>query len=219
MENETAVQPVARVEERVSRLRSLHEHLVDRYLDLAVALHEEHVNALWTQAPALGGGHYVDEEQFWEEAVGVKRRTAYQLIAVGGVLAQVAEQAEASTALSGVGMHKLDVIVPVLKKEPTMPVVRKWSDLAKANSRETLREMVNKALGRKEKDADSPGEKFRRYVLNQMPDLDTRALAEAFFEVGALHAESENAVAIMIAGFQECVGTWGAHGKARVDAA
>jgi hypothetical protein len=208
---------------RVLLLRNLNEHMINRYLDLAVALHAEHVNALWTQAPALGGGHYVDEEQFWEEAVGVKRRTAYQLIAVGGVLAQVsavtgepttpAIQAEAAKALTPVGLHKLDVITPVLKKEPTLPVVQKWSDLAKANSREALREMVAKALGRKLKDEADPGEKFRRYIINAMPDGETRELATEFFEVGERHTKS-NPVGALICAMQEVLVEWS---QTRVD--
>ena len=88
------------VEARVLRLRNLNEHMITRYLELAVALHEEHESQLWAKATPTGGGHYIDEEEFWEEAIGIKRRTAYQLIAVGGVLAQVLEKEEATEALT-----------------------------------------------------------------------------------------------------------------------
>jgi len=216
----TAVQPVAPgpVAERVNRLRSLRERLTDHYLGLAVALHEEHDAQLWTKAPAPEGGRYESEEDFWEEAVGVRRRTAYQLIAVGEVLAKVGQQAEASQALSGVGLHKLDVLVPILKKESTMPTLRKWADLAKTHSREALREAVGKALGRPAKAVEEPGERFRAYVINAMPDKNTKELAEEFFTVGARYAASKNAVGIMIAGFQECLGTWRAHVTQEVSA-
>jgi hypothetical protein len=209
----TAVQPVAPgpVEERVNRLRSLRERLTDRYLELAVALHEEHDAQLWTKAPVPGGGRYESEEDFWEEAIGVKRRTAYQLIAVGEVLARVGEREAASRTLSGVGLHKLDVLVPILKKEPTMPTLREWADLAKAHSRQALREAVGKALGRPAKTVDEPGERFRAYVINAMPDQDTKELAEEFFVVGARSTASKNAVGIMIAGLQEALATWRAH--------
>ncbi len=212
-QTKTAVQHVAPrpVAERVNRLRSLRERLTDHYLELAVALHEEHDAQLWTKAPALGAGRYESEEAFWEEAVGVKRRTAYQLIAVGEVLATVGEREEASRTLSGVGLHKLDVLVLILKKEPTMPTLLKWAELAKTHSREALRDEVGKALGRPAKAADEPGERFRAYVINAMPDQDTKELAEEFFTVGARYTASKNAVGIMIAGFQECLGTWRAH--------
>jgi len=104
-----------------------------------MALHEEHDAQLWTKAPAPGGGRYESEEGFWEEAVGVKRRTAYQLIAVGKVLATFNEREEASATISGIGLHKLDVLVPILKKESTIPRLREWAALAKTHSREALR--------------------------------------------------------------------------------
>lgn len=39
------------VEARVDRLRNLNEHLIDRYLELAVALHAEHEAQLWASSP------------------------------------------------------------------------------------------------------------------------------------------------------------------------
>jgi len=180
-------------------------------------LHSEHINALWTQAVAQGGGRFESEESFWEDAIHVKRRTAYQLIAVGGVLAQVSEtagqpttpaiQAEAAKVLTPVGLHKLDVITPVLKKEPTLPVVQKWADLARTHSREALREMVNRALGRTVRDEADPGEKFRRYIINAMPDGETRELATEFFEVGERYTKS-NPVGALICAMQEVLVEW-----------
>jgi hypothetical protein len=203
---------------RVGRLRSLNEHLIDRYLELAVALHSEHINALWASATPTGGGRYASEEDFWEGAIGIKRRTAFQLIAVGGVLAQVSEttgepttpaiQAEAAKILTPVGLHKLDVITPVLKKDPTLPVVKRWADLAKKNSRDALRELVAKALGRKLKDEAEPGSRFRAYILNAMPSLERRELAEAFFEAGTRHVGTDNSVGIFIAAMEEVLVEW-----------
>ena len=204
-QTKTSVQHVAldSVEGRVDRLRGLRERLTDHFLELAVALHEEHVAELWTRARTREGALYENEEDFWEEAVGVKRRTAYQLIAVGEVLARLDDQAEASKALSRVGLYRLDILVPVLKKEPTIAMALQWADLAKAHSREALREMVGKALGRPERVAGEPGDRFRAYVTNAMPDGAARQLAEDFFAAGAQHSGTHNAVAIMIAGFQD----------------
>jgi hypothetical protein len=108
-------------------------------------------------------------------------------------------------------LHKLDVLVPILKKESTMPTLRKWADLAKTHSREALREAVGKALGRPARAVEGLGDRFRAYVINAMPDQDTKELAEEFFAVGARYTTSKNAVGTMIAGFQECLGTWRAH--------
>ena len=210
------------VEARVDHLRRLNEHMVNRYLDLAVALYAEHINSLWTQAVAPGGGRYTDEETFWEN-LGVKRRTAYQLISVGAVLALVSEtggepttpaiQAEAAEILLPVGLAKLDVVVPVLKRDPVLSTVRRWSDLARANSRDALRELVAKALGRKLKDEADPGEKFRRYIINAMPDGETRELAIAFFEAGELYTKS-NPIGTLICAMSEVLVEWS---KAKVD--
>ena len=205
------------VEERVARLRGLLARVADRYLELACALYKEHLAELWTKAPASGGGHFESEAAFFEEGVGIKIRTAQQLIAVGGVLAKVPEQAEASEALSGVGMFKLDVITPVLKRDPVLPTIRKWAELARTHSRAALRELVAKSLDRKLRDPEAPGERFKKYILNQVPP-DARIIAEEFFDLGERVVESENAIAILLAGMTECLSTWAAHSKAGVDA-
>jgi hypothetical protein len=199
------------VQARVRELRELMREMTNRYLALAQALHKAHETELWTKARTHEGGRYENEEAFWEEVIGVKRRTAYQLISVGEVLAKSDDQAEASKALSGIGLHRLDILVPVLKKEPTIATVRHWADLAKALNREALREEVGKALGRPEKVLPEPGQTFRAYVINQMPDKNTKELAEEFFAVGARYTNSENAVGVLIAAFQEALGTWMAH--------
>ncbi len=196
---------------RVRELRELMREMTTRYLALAQALHEAHETELWTKARTHEGGRYESEEAFWEDAIGVKRRTAYQLIAVGEVLAKSDDQAEASKALSGIGLHRLDILMPVLKKEPTTATVQHWADRAKALTREALREEVGKALGRPEKVVQGPGQRFRAYVINQMPDKNTKELAEEFFTVGARYTNSENAVGVLIAAFQEALGTWAAH--------
>jgi len=53
---------------------------------------------------------------------------------------------------------------------------------------------VCKALGRPAKPVEEPGERFRAYVINAMPDQDTKELAEEFFAVGARYTTSKNAV-------------------------
>ena len=195
---------------RVRQLRDLMREMTNQYLALAQALHEAHATALWAQVRTREGGSYESEEAFWEEVIGVKRRTAYQLIAVGEVLAKVDDEAEASKALSGIGLHRLDILVPMLKKEPTTATVQHWADRAKGLTREALREEVGKALGRPEKVVQEPGQRFRAYVINQMPDENTKELAAKFFAEGARFTNNEDAVGILIAAFQEALGTWAA---------
>ncbi len=206
------------VQARIRHLQELVGEMENRYLVLAQTVHEEHAAELWTKARTSAGAPYRSEEDFWEEAVGIKRRTAYQLIALGELLAKADDQPQALKALSGVGLHKLDILVPVLRKNPTVSTFRKWADLAKTHSREALREKVGHALGRPSKSVHEPGDRFQAYVINRMPDRDTRELAEEFFEVGARYTKGKNAVGILIAGFQECLGTWRAHVTQEVSA-
>jgi hypothetical protein len=192
------------VEKRVDRLRGLLAGLMNNYIALARGLYEEHVAELWTKAP----GHWASEEDFLEESVGIKRRTSFELLAIGAVLAQIAEKEEASKELGAVGMYKLGVLVPVLKSDPTMPTVRRWTELARTHSREALRELVAKALGRKLKDAGAPGERFKTYIIGAMPDGESRELATEFFERGAQVLGNDHPITVLIAAFQECLGTW-----------
>lgn len=198
-------------EERVRRLRQLAEQVADRYLVLAVALHEEHLAGLWEKARIPGGAQYESEEQFWEEALGLKRRSAYQLLAIGRVLARIDSQEEARAALAEIGLYKADVLVPVLERTPDLATVRAWAEVAHTHSRDALRERVREALGRRGRAPGEPGSRIRAALVNAMPTLETRQLGEEFFEVGARYVESDHPVAILIAGFQECLGTWSAH--------
>jgi hypothetical protein len=209
METTTAVQRVAQTSEaRVSRLRHLTEDMTERYLSLARALYEEHEAELWTQVRARTGGRYQSEEEFWEEAIGVKRRTAYQLIRIGRILTEIGPEAESQKALVGVGLCKMDVLVPILEREPTVVGLQKWAEVARTNSREALREQVQKALERPIRPPGDPGERFERMMKGAMPDLESRTVAENFFRIGKEHVGSENPVAVVIAGMQECISSW-----------
>ena len=212
MSHGCGVQRVAQTPtERVARLRRLAEQIAERSLLLAVALSAEHEAGLWTEARTQAGTRYEGEEAFWEEALGLKRRTAYQLIAIGRVLARIDYPEEAREALAGIGLYKADVLVPVLERTPDLAAVRAWAEVARTHSRDALRERVREALGRRGRTPGEPGDRVRAYLVNAMPDLETRQLAEEFFEVGARYVESEHPVAILIAAFQECLSTWSAH--------
>ena len=100
MSHDCGVQRVAQTPaERVARLCQLAGQVAEGYLPLAVALHEEHLAGLWEKARIPAGVQDESEEQFWEEALGLKRRTACQLIAIGRVLTKIGRQDEAREAL------------------------------------------------------------------------------------------------------------------------
>ena len=199
------------VPDRVEHLRMLSHQVVGHYLVLAEALHVEHEAALWQYARTDDTKPYGSEEHFWEDALGIRRRSAYQLLAIGRVLATLRLPEADQTALAAVGLHKLDTMVPVLEQVSTPEAVRMWTKIARTQSRETLREKVREALGHPKRPSTDPGRRFQRAVINIMPDLETRTLATEFFEAGARYVESENAIAILIAAMQEALATWRDH--------
>ena len=207
-----AVQRVAQsldaVEQRVRQLRELAEEVTDRFLRLALALHREHEAELWTKARTSEGLPYPSEEHFLEEAVDVKRRTAYQLIAIGRVLSKIGLETDNWKALVEVGLYKMDILVPILEREPTAPTLQKWAVIARTHTRETLREQVQEALGRPARRVSEPGARFEQMVKRTMPDDETRTLARDFFRVGKKYLRTRNAVEVMIAAMQQCLGTW-----------
>ncbi len=201
------------VQQRVLHLQRLAARVTEGFLALADTLYREHDAALWQTAVTTDGGRYASEEVFWEEGVGVKRRTAYQLIAVGRAISKLTLSADDRDALAAVGLHKLDVLVPVLERRPE--AATEWIAVARSHSREALRERVGEALGRPVRPAGVPGARFQTFLINAMPDLESRQLAEDFFAAGAAHTGSDNAVGIVVAAMQEALGTWSA---GRVDA-
>ncbi len=201
----------ADVTPRVDHLRDLARRVASQHLVLADALYAEHVAGLWQYARTPQGDPYEAEEQFWEEAVGVRRRAAYQLIALGRLLSKLRLTAADRTALAAVGLHKMDLLVPILKRQATIRPVRGWIAVAQTCSRKALRERVREALGRPGRPVADHAAHVQAYLVNAMPDLESRDLAAEFFTVGATFTGTDNAVAILIAAMQETLGTWSVH--------
>ena len=198
------------VQDRVDCLQQLATRMVSQYLTLAETLFVEHQAGLWQRARAASGDVCPSEEDFWEYALGIKRRTGFQLVAVGRMLSTLRLPTTDRTALSAVGLHKMDVLVPILSRQTTVDGAREWIALAQTLRRDDLRDAVRLALGRSGSRM-APGDRLQRYLVSAMPDLSTRELAIEFFAVGASMVESENGLAIVIAGMQEALSTWQAH--------
>ena len=105
----------------------------------------------------------------------------------------------------------MDLLVPVLERDPTETAIQKWVDMAHRCTRDELRERVQEDLGRPVRGAGEPGARFEQMVGRAMPNAETRTLAEDFFRIGKEHVGSENTVDVMIAAMKECVETWTAH--------
>ncbi len=208
-----SVQRVALVEgvdARVERLRGLAHQITTDAFTFAEALLREHDAELWQGARTPDGDHFPSEETFWEGALHIRRRTGFQLLARGKTLRTLELPADDRAALASVGLAKFDIIAPALIKEPTVEATQRWIAAAQTCSRDELREQVNRALGRTTR-KHNPGERLRRYVVEAMPDLATRQLAEDFFETGTAYVETNSPLAVLIAAMQEALGTWRAH--------
>ena len=199
------------IEIRVDQLRELTRRAMRDYVVLGHALYLEHEAALWQRTRTTGGDPYESEEAFWEDALGIKRRTAYQLIAIGRIAISLQLPEPDREALGALGLVKLSVVIPVLARQTTLAGLRHWITVAETHSRDSLRERVRHALGRPPRSERSQDQRLRTYVINAMPDLESRTLADRFFTVGADYARSDSAIAILIAALQEALGTWEAH--------
>ncbi len=200
----------AGVDDRVQRLRALAEQMTTDAFTFAEQLLREHDADLWQRARIPGGGPYPSEETFWEDALGIRRRTGFQCLKRGKTLAALQLPPEDRMALAAIGLHTFDVIAPALIKEGTLAATRRWIAAARTCSRDELREQVNRALGRTTR-SRSPGARLQRYIVDAMPDLAARQLAEDFFATGTVYVETDSPVAILIAAMQEALGTWQAH--------
>ena len=209
----SSVQHVARggdVDERVQRLRALAQQMTTDAFAFAEQLLREHATDLWQRARTPDGQHYPSEEGFWEDGLGIRRRTGFQCLKRGKTLAALRLQTEDRAALAAIGLHKFDVLAPVLIKEGTIDATRRWVARARARDRHALRDEVNQALGRTTR-ARSNTQRLHDYIVNAMPDLTSRELAEDFFTTGATYTETDNSIAIVVSGMQECLSTWTAH--------
>src|SRR5262245_14027956 len=142
----SAVPRVARaapsVEQRVRHLLQLAGQVTDRMLDLAKSLHEEHREQLWIKARTPAGEPYPSEEAFWEEAIGIGRRTAYRLIRIGAMLSKLPMTDLDRVALAEVGLYKMDTVLPVLERVPTVEALREWRSEEHTSELQSLRHLV-----------------------------------------------------------------------------
>ena len=200
------------VDERVQRLRALAAQVTTDALTFAELLLREHEADLWQRARTPDAGHYPSEETFWEDALGIRRRTGFQCLRRGKTLAALQLPPEERAALASVGLHKFDVIAPVLMKERTVEAARHWTAKAHELDRDQLRDAVNHALGRPTR-SRSGSQRLRDYIVNAMPDVESREVVEAFFVSGATYVESASAIAILLAGMAEALSTRHAHAE------
>ncbi len=110
-------------------------------------------------------------------------------------------------AIAEVGVAKATIIVPAVEHTGDW---QGWTDMARRLASPVLQARVSAALAALPRgpEPSPPGERFRRAVLSEMPDMEAMEVVERFFAVGAKIVESPNPVAIFLAGCRECLAEW-----------
>ena len=152
-------------------------------------------------------GHLSPEDYFRDE-LGFSPRTIWKRWAVLRACRTLppAEAAQARLALAHIGPSKASIIAPAIERGGDW---KAWTAEAEATNEESLQAQVSERLGLKPRGTVlAPGETVYRYLLNHMPDEESRELLEQFCRAGRKKTESENFMGILIASWQECLSEW-----------
>src|SRR5260370_4372934 len=117
------------------------------------------------------------------------------------------ERALLRAALADVGVAKASIVAPAVER---LGQWHSWMTWAMQLSAVALQAKVSEALQALPRGVElsPPGTRFRQTVLAAMPDIEAMELVERFFEVGALVAGTDHAVAIFLAGCREALSDW-----------
>ena len=181
----------------------------DRLLACELAW-EIHQHAYWSQLKRSDGSPYDSEETYLREGLGLSSwRTAYKRLAIGRMLHSFGEAQRGlmRAALAEVGVAKASIVAPAIER---LGQWRAWIAWAAQLPSAALQAKVSEALQSlpRGRELSPPGTRFRRTVLAAMPDIEAMELVERFFALGAEVVDSDNAVAIFLAGCRECLPEW-----------
>jgi hypothetical protein len=186
----------------------------DRVLACELAW-EVHASGYWSQLRADDGRPYESEEAYFRDVLGLASwRTAYKRLSIGRMLSQIAaaERAVVRAAVADVGVAKTSMIASAIER------TGQWSDwiqLARRLPAVTLQMRVSEALQAQPRGREPlpPGERFRRWVLSAMPDIEAMELVERFFELGRRVVGTDHPIGIFLAGCRECLADWEVHAQ------
>lgn len=151
---------------------------------------------------------YLEPDDYFRDELGLAPRTIWKRLAVLRAWHTIppAEAGQARLALAHVGPSKASIIAPAIERGENWKV---WTAAANAVNEEALQVAVSEALGLKPRGhVLAPGETVYRFLLNHMPDEESRKLLEDFARAGRKKTGSENFMGTLIAAMQECLGEW-----------
>jgi hypothetical protein len=188
----------------------------DRVLACELAW-EVHASGYWSQLKDDRDRRYESEEDYFRDVLGLASwRTAYKRLSIGRMLSQIptAERAVVRAAVAEVGVAKTSMIASAIER--TGQWVH-WVQLARQLPAVTLQMRVSEALQLQPRGREpfAPGERFRRSLLSEMPDIEAMELVERFFELGRRVVGTDHPIGIFLAGCRECLADWEVHAQSR----
>jgi hypothetical protein len=191
----------------------------DRVLACELAW-EVHAGGYWSQLRDDRDRPYESEEAYFRDVLGLASwRTAYKRLSIGRMLSQIAtpERAVVRAAVAEVGLAKTSIIAAAVERSGQWS---EWIQLARQLPAVTLQMRVSEALQAQPRgrEPSAPGERFRRWLLSAMPDIEAMELVERFFSLGRRVVGTDHPIAIFLAGCRECLADWEVHAQRRLEA-
>ena len=161
---------------------------------------EIHDRGHWSKVRRADGRAYESEEAYFLETLGVASfRSAAKRIAIGRLIQALTEgeREPVAQALADLGIAKATVLLPALEGADAVERER-WFGEARRLPVADLQAAVSKSVGAKARGMTPRSERFLRFLIEAMPDIETREMVSDVFRRASRLAESDNPIRIFI---------------------
>jgi len=191
----------------------------DRVLACELAW-EIHAGGYWSQLRDDHDRPYESEEAYFRDVLGLASwRTAYKRLSIGRMLSQIAtaERAVVRAAVAEVGLAKTSIVAAAIERRGQWS---EWIQLARQLPAVTLQIRVSEVLQAQPRGREplAPGERFRRWLLSAMPDIEAIELVERFFKLGQRVVGTDHPIGVFLAGCRECLADWEVYAQSPAEA-
>ena len=154
----------------------------------------------WSKVRRADNRPYESAEAYFTEVLGVTSfRSAAKRIAIGRLIQALTEgeREPVAQALADVGLAKATVLLPALEGADAVERER-WFGEARKLPIADLQAAVSKGVGAKSRGVTPRSERFLRFLIEAMPDIETREMVSDVFQRASRLAESDNPIRIFI---------------------
>jgi len=198
----------------VHALRQLSKRAGRDLVLIARLAHEAHAKSYWSLVTRKSGEPYLSEEEFFNDVMDMASwRTALRRVALGRAIAALpgGEREQIAEKLADLGISRASVLAPVLERHVgELEVIVQWLDRAATVPAEDLQKVVTDALATEPRQPGEPVDRVAGYLRSVMPSLEAREVLDEFLRLGRRVTENGTTIGILIAAFQECIGSWSA---------